>query len=140
MNIKYMIIMLSALFIISTIQGLAINNVETTNLEISDVKGEFGGVTAIITNTGDVTAEKFAISIFVEGGFLDNIDISQICSGCGDCGTTIPVGESKAESTTEAGFIFGIGPVDILVTASAENAEIVSMSTTGFVLGPFVII
>jgi hypothetical protein len=135
-----MIIMLSTLSIVFTIQGLAINNVETTILEISDVKGDFGGVTAIITNTGDITAEKFAISIFVEGGFLGNIDISQICSGCGDCGTTIPVGESKAESTIESGFIFGIGPVDILVTASAENAEIVSMSTTGFVFGPFVII
>ena len=141
MNVKHMIIIVLTLVVVSsTMQVMATKNIETTTLDISDIKGGIGGVTAVITNTGDITVENFAISLFVEGGILGNIDISKICSGCGDCGTTIPVGESKAESTTESGFIFGFGPVDILVTASADNADLISEVTTGFVIGPLVII
>ena len=141
MNSKTIAITLVSLsLLIISMNVSAINQTETTSLEITEINGGFGGVTAIITNTGDSIAENFAISLFVEGGILGNIDISQICSGCGDCGTTIPVGESKAESTSEAGFIMGFGPIDIMVTASADNADLVSAATTGFVIGPIILI
>jgi hypothetical protein len=141
MKIKTIFFMLVSFCIIGmtvSVSGLIPN--ESTNLQITEINGGIGGVTAVISNTGDVTAENFAISLFVEGGILGNIDISQVCSGCGDCGTTIPVGESKTESTREAGFIMGFGPIDIMVTASADNADLVSASTNGFVIGPIIIL
>ena len=141
MNSKtILIILISLCFLLISINVTASNQEEMTSLQINEINGGFGGVTAHIVNTGEVTAENFAISIFVEGGFGGKIDISQICSGCGDCGTTIPVGETKAESTREAGFIIGFGPIDIMVTASAENADLVSAATTGFVIGPIILI
>ena len=63
-----------------------------------------------------------------------------MCTGCGGCGTTILPGKTKIESTRESGIIFGLGKIDIIVTAEAENADLVTEEITGFVLGPFVLI
>jgi len=130
---------LIAIVLASAIQVLGSQNNETT-LEITDIRGGLGGVTADIMNTGSVTAESFVIIISVEGGLLNNIDILQECGGCSGCSTTIPAGEIKSESTQESGMIIGFGPITIVVTAEAVNADLVTKEVNGFVLGPFVII
>jgi hypothetical protein len=56
------------------------------------------------------------------------------------CGTTLEPGMTKTESTREAGLLFGFGNIEIMVTASASNADEVSMTLSGFIFGPFVII
>ena len=132
--------LLIAILLASTIQVAGSQNTDTTTLEITDIRGGIFGVTADIKNTGDVEAENFTITLSVKGGLLNKINISQVCSGCGNCGTTILPGKTKSESTKESGIIFGFGKINIIVTAQAENADLVTEEATGFVLGPFILI
>ena len=131
---------LIAVVLASAIQVVGNQNNDTTTLEIADIRGGICKVTADIKNTGSVDAESFKITLSVKGGLFNNIDIYQECSGCGNCGLTIPAGEIKTESTRESGLIIGFGQVAIIVTAEAANADLVTEEATGFVLGPFVLI
>ena len=131
---------LIAIVLASAIQVVGSQNNDTTTLEITDIRGGIGGVTADIKNTGGVDAESFHITLSVKGGLLNNIDIFQECDGCGTCGTTIPPGEIKSESTQKSGMIIGFGRIAIVVTAEAANADLVTAEATGFVLGPFVLV
>jgi hypothetical protein len=142
MYIKKAIIIniLIAILLTSSIHILGSNNNVTTTLEITDVRGGIGGVTADIKNIGTVTADNFFITISVTGGIFNKINILKECGGCGGCGTTIVVGDIKSESTLESDFIIGFGKIDIIVTAEADNADLVSIETNGFVLGPLVLI
>lgn len=110
-----------------------------TTLDIIEVTGGFGKVTVIVKNIGDSTAENITIIIAARGGILNKINIEQICSGCDMCGTTIEPGATRSESTSEAGFILGFGPITITTSAEAANTAKVEKTFTGFVLGPFVI-
>lgn len=129
-----------AVLLASAIQAIGNQNNDNTTLEVSDIRGGIFGVTADIKNTGDVAAENFSITLSVKGGLLNNIDIFHECSGCGSCGKTIPVGGIKSESTRESDIILGLGQISIVVTAEAENADLVTEEATGFVIGPFVFI
>ena len=142
MNIKKLLIstILIAIVMATSIQVAGSQNTDTTTLEITDIRGSIFKVTADIKNTGEVDAENFTITLSVKGGLLNNIDIFQECSGCSHCGTTIPPGQIKSESTRESGIIIGFGKIDIIVTAEAENADLVTKEATGFVLGPFILI
>lgn len=142
MKIKKILLLnfILAILLGSVVQVVGSQNIDTTTLEISDIRGGFGGVTADIKNTGSSIAENFFITISVEGGLLNSIDILKECGGCGDCGTTISPGEIKSEGTLELGIIMGFGPISIVVTAESDNADLVSMETNGFVIGPLVIV
>ena len=111
-----------------------------TELEINEVVGNMGAVAVAVTNVGDTVAEDITIAISVEGGILAKIDTYHECSGCSQCGTTLDPGAIKTESTQEEGFIFGFGQVEIIVTASASNADEVISTSNGLVIGPFIII
>jgi hypothetical protein len=131
---------LIAILLTSSIHVVGSNNNDTTTLEITDVRGGIGGVTADIKNIGIVTADNFFITISVTGGILNKINILKECGGCGGCGTTIVAGDIKSESTLESDFIIGFGKIDIIVTAEADNADLVTIETNGFFLGPLVLI
>ena len=139
-KIKWITPILITFLLVSTIQVVGSQNNDTTTLEIADISGVIGGVTTDIKNTGSATAENFFITISVKGGLLNRIDIIQECGGCGSCGTTITAGEIKSESTLESGSIMGFGPITVVVTAEADNADLVTKEVNGFVLGPFVLI
>lgn len=111
-----------------------------TTLEITAVKGGFGTVSVTVKNTGTVTAENITMTISVKGGILGRINITKICSGCGNCSNSILPNATKTESTAEAGRILGFGPVTILATAEASNAARVNATYSGFVLGFLVIV
>ncbi len=111
-----------------------------TIFAITEVKGGLGKVSVTIKNIGDTTAENITIIISVKGGIFNKIDIEKICSGCDTCGTTIEPNGIKTESTSEAGFIIGLGPITITASAEAANTAKVEKIYTGFVLGPFVIV
>jgi hypothetical protein len=140
---KYKLIGLSVftLFIFLTLSPIIVSE-ETANteLEISDIRGGLAGVTADIKNIGEVPAEHFLITISVQGGILNRIDVFKECGGCGDCSTIIQPGEIKSETTLEGEVIIGFGSIDVTVTASAENADLVSQEITGFIIGPFIIL
>jgi hypothetical protein len=110
-----------------------------TELEIISVSGGFAQVTVEVKNIGNETTDGLQLAIEVKGGILDRIDLLHLCGGCSSCVPLEP-DAIKTESTMEAGLIFGVGPISILTSASAVNAPEVTLDSTGFVIGPFVII
>jgi hypothetical protein len=92
-------------------------------LEVESITGGFG-VTSVIKNTGTADAEGIEATIA--------IDASLMIIG-GETTTTIDV---AAGGTAEisSGFVLGLGPADITVTAGGASG-----SASGTVLGPFVI-
>ena len=113
---------------------------DQTNLEITAVKGGVGKVSVTVKNIGTETAEEITMIISVKGGILGRVNLTKICSGCGNCTNSILPNATKTESTAEAGKIIGFGPVVISASAEASNAAKVEKTYNGFVLGLFVIV
>jgi hypothetical protein len=111
-----------------------------TTLDITSAKGGFGKVSITVKNIGNETAENITLMISVKGGILNRINVTKICSGCGNCSNSIEPNATKTVSTAEAGRIMGFGPVRITASAQAINAEKVEKTYNGFVLGFFVIV
>jgi len=133
--------LIAGLILLMTFGPICIGEETTeTELEIDGIVGHIGAVVVAVTNVGDTVAEDITITISVEGGILGQIDIYHECSGCSQCGTTLDPGAIKTESTLEEGFIIGFGQAEITVTASASNADEVTRTLNGLVLGPFIII
>jgi hypothetical protein len=104
------------------------------------VKGGFSKVSITVKNIGNFTAENITMSISVQGGILGRINITKICVGCGNCSNSIEPNATKTENTAEAGRIAGFGPVTIMASVEASNAERVNKTFNGFVLGFLVIV
>ena len=103
-------------------------------LEIGEIKGGLGKVSTTIKNVGDADATDVNWSISVTGGILGRIDILTE-----DAIASLAVGEEVSVSTD--GFIFGLGSIDIVVSASCAEAVPISVekTATGFVLLFFVL-
>ena len=133
--------LIASLMLLMTFGPICIGEETTeTELEIDGVEGHIGAVVVAVTNVGDTVAEDISITISVEGGILGKIDIYYECSGCSQCGTTLDPDAIKTESTLEEGYIIRFGQVEIIVTASASNADEVTRTLNGLVIGPFIII
>ena len=138
--IKLSVFCIAIIFIILLVPSSISEIMVDTELEVNDIRGLLGGVETDVKNIGDSVAEEISISIYVSGGIFNNIDIQHDCGGCSQCGTTLASGGIKTENSLEAGFIIGLGMVEITVTASASNANEVSRTVNGIVIGPFIII
>ena len=138
--IKLSVFCIAIIFIILLVPSSISESMVDTELEVNDIRGLLGGVETDVKNIGDSVAEEISISIYVSGGIFNNIDIQHDCGGCSQCGTTLASGGIKTENSLEAGFIIGLGMVEITVTASASNANEVSRTVNGIVIGPFIII
>jgi hypothetical protein len=104
---------------------------DSTELSIGDIQGPIG-ITAKISNIGGInTAKNVSWSLEVNGGLFRKVTVLQTGKV-----TEIDVG-SFTEIDTD--IFFGFGNIDIRLTAEAENAVEVIETTTGFLLGPFVI-
>lgn len=97
-------------------------------LEITEVKGGLGKVSATIENIGEVEATDIGWSITVQGGILGFINVTTE-------GTipSIDVGASEVVQTDK--FIFGLGWVNI--TIEVDYAD--KWTGTALVVGPFVL-
>jgi hypothetical protein len=106
--------------------------VEGTNAELSiiNVKGPIG-VNAGIENIGEDTANNVEYTIDVTGGLLGLVNVSASGSIA-----TIAVG---AEEAISSGILIGFGSIDIVITASADNAVEKTATKSGFLLGILVI-
>jgi hypothetical protein len=106
--------------------------IEGTNAELSiiNVKGPIG-VNAGIKNAGEIAAENVEYSMTITGGLLGRVNVS-----VEDSIATIAVG---AEEAISSGIFVGFGKIDIVITASADNAVEVTATKSGFLLGFLVI-
>jgi len=100
-----------------------------SELEITSITG-FIGVKATIKNVGEVDATDVEWKITVRGGILDRIDVNTE----GDASEL-----AVDDSIIVRQIAFGLGNIDIRVTAEASNAEKVTKKATAFVIGIFVL-
>ena len=97
------------------------------DLEISNIKGGFGKVTADITNNDDSVIDDINCMITINGGILNQINVeSEITINSLDSGETMTIRTD--------GFIFGLGSVEIKVIAECDEVGEISKVETGFVL------
>ncbi|UCF13533.1 MAG: hypothetical protein JSW06_04550 [Thermoplasmatales archaeon] len=97
-------------------------------VQIGDINGGILGVKTVIRNIGGGDATDVEWSINVEGGILGLIDVSTE--------ETIEILVINGEETVKTkGIIFGLGLVDITVTADTATKMV-----QGLILGPFIII
>ena len=103
-------------------------------IEIGEITGGIGKVSAVISNVGEADATDVDWSISVTGGLLGRIDIET-----NGTITSLAIGEEVTVSTE--GFILGLGTIDIVVTASCAEAipTSVEKTATGKVLIFFVL-
>lgn len=101
-------------------------------IEIGEITGGLLNVAAIVTNTGNVSAANVEIKMSVKGGILGLINVS--------ANKTIENLNESASESISASPIIGMGPIEINVTASADEVEEVSETKNGFVFFVFVII
>jgi hypothetical protein len=104
-------------------QGLA-------ELSIGNIKGPIG-IKADVQNTGAVDATNVEWSIAVTGGLLKMVN----ASATGTAATLTAGGSTPAS----VGMFFGFGKINIVITATAQNAIAVSASKSAFLLGPLVV-
>lgn len=98
-------------------------------LEIGTITGGFG-VKASVNNTGagDATNVKWTIAL----------DGKLIFLGKSSTGTIASLA-AAAHEPIKAGFIFGIGKTNIVVSATCDEGKTAQKSATALVLGPFVL-
>ena len=103
-------------------------------LEIGEITGGIGKVSAVIKNVGEADATDVDWNISVTGGLIGRINIDT-----GDTIASLAIGEET--TVTTEGFIFGLGNLDIDVVASCAEAvpNSVEKTATGKVLIFFVL-
>jgi len=99
-------------------------------LDIVKIKGGIGKVSATIKNIGLLDAVDVTCNISVNGGIFGFIDVFT-----DETYETLLVDEEK---TMEASGIFGLGKIDVIVTASYPSANTTTEKLQGFTLGPIV--
>jgi len=103
--------------------GGIIEGAPNAALTIGNIKGPIG-VSADIKNTqADVAAQNVAWTMTVSGKSINKTADDTFASIAGG-----------ASETVKSGMIFGFGKVIITITATADNADTVSVSKTAFVL------
>jgi rhodanese-related sulfurtransferase len=108
-----------------------------TTFEIINLQGKLGYVTVDIKNNGTFTAKNISAEIKVVGGFFSMIDMTSTCIGC-----PIPLepDATTTESTRKDGLIFGFGPIEITVSAWANNVDKITIQQEAFILGLLIIL
>ncbi len=105
---------------------------EAPFFDIINVKGGLGSVSATIKNIGMLEAYDVNCNISVTGGLFGFIDkFSE------ETYDTLSVDE-EVMVTVEG--IFGLGKIDVIISASSSSANTTTESLQGFALGPFVIV
>lgn len=109
--------------------GAIVEGEGNAQLTIGNVVGP-KGISADIKNVGVSPAHNLVWSITATGGLLKHVN--KTASGTS---TELAVNVTQTGST---GMFLGLGKIYIAITASADNAEKVTVTKTAFLLGPFV--
>jgi hypothetical protein len=99
----------------------------TPKLVIESVKGRWNKITAVITNTGTADAESVSWNISVTGGILKRINVRTT-------GTVNTLTQGSSTTITSGRIPFGLGRLQITVTAKATLGDMVIKSAKGFKL------
>lgn len=99
-------------------------------LTIGTIQGPIG-IESEIINSGQVPAKTIDWTIHVTGGIFKKVDKT-----ANDIITELAV---DASETINLGMFFGLGKIQITITAVAENAEEVTVTKTATILGPIII-
>ncbi|HER45548.1 MAG TPA: hypothetical protein ENO12_01885 [Thermoplasmatales archaeon] len=99
-------------------------------LSILNIQGPVG-VNAEVKNIGSVPAMNMDWSIVVTGGILKKVNKTAT-------GTVANIAVDATEAIS-LGMFFGLGKIQITITAQAENAVAVSVTKSAVILGPIVI-
>lgn len=94
-----------------------------TELEIIVPSGPIG-VTTGVKNVGENPAINVTYALKITGGLLERVNVSEP-------GTVAELAVG-AEEDISSGIFFGFGTIDIVVTASADNADEVTVTKSGF--------
>ncbi|KYK21850.1 hypothetical protein AYK24_08655 [Thermoplasmatales archaeon SG8-52-4] len=101
-------------------------------LDIIKIKGGIGKVSAVIKNIGLIEALDVNCNISVKGGIFKLINDFKK--------ETFDTIDVQGEKTISSGNIFGLGLIDITVSANALSVNTTTKKAQGFVFGPFVFI
>lgn len=101
-----------------------------TELSITDLTGPIG-VSTGVKNIGENPATNVEYELTVTGGILGRVNVS-----VNDSVAELAI---DAEEPISSGMFFGLGAIDITVTAVADNADEVEKTASAFLLGLFVI-
>lgn len=103
-------------------------------IDIDKISGGLFRVSAVIKNIGDIDVSNIDWMIQVKGGIFDGINV--LTEGTID--KTIPVG---GEEKISSNLIFGLGKVEIRITASSPISNIATKELFNkWVFGPFIIV
>ena len=107
-----------------------------TELEFGEIMGggklfTGGLVTAKLKNIGDVSTSDVNWSIYVKGGIFGWINVTSK-------GTIDSLDVDSVETIQTTDKIFGLGSIDINITASAPNAPTITKLMKATVLGFFI--
>jgi len=105
---------------------------EAPYLEIEKITGGVLKVKTVLVNTGLLAAQNVSCNITVKGGMLGMIRVSTENS--------VDILGVQEEKTIASRTIFGVGKINISVTASAPSSNIVTSTAHGLVIGPLVIV
>ncbi|MCJ7572511.1 MAG: Ig-like domain-containing protein [Candidatus Thermoplasmatota archaeon] len=108
-------------------------NVTKTELLIEDVNGAYNSVYADIHNIGDFDANNVNITILIQGGLFNRINVE-------DSGTTPVIQSDELYTFHTDKNIFGFGLVDIIISAEANNADMVTKELKGLALGSYIFV
>ena len=103
------------------------------SLQVKSIRGGIG-ITGVIKNDGEATIFHIDWHILVEGGVLGLIDVDTYGTK-----TELDVAEEVPVKTGSLG-LFHFGGIKITVTVVADHVDMVTKETTGFVVGPFVLV
>jgi hypothetical protein len=108
-------------------------DVNSPFISIEKIRGGFGRIIAKIRNIGTLVASNVNCTISVKGGTLGLINKNSV--------QTIDTIElDMVEKIKTSGIIFGLGNIEINVTASEPTANTAIKTANGFVFGPFIFV
>ncbi len=107
-------------------------DVNSPFISIEKIRGGFGRVIAKIKNIGTLTASNVNWKISVKGGTLGLINVLTEQ-------TIDTMAVDVEERIKTSGIIFGIGNIEVNVTAMIPEANTATKTVNGFVFGPFVL-
>ena len=110
--------------------GAIVEGAGLAELAIGNIKGPVG-IKADVQNIGANDATNIQWTIHVTGGILKKVN----ATGTG----TAPSLLAGASTLASVGMFIGFGKISIVITAKAQNANEVSATKSGFLLGPLVV-
>jgi rhodanese-related sulfurtransferase len=106
-----------------------------TTFQIIKFQTGLGSLSFDIKNNGTFTAKNISAEIHIAGGFFSAIDFT---SSCLNCPQPLAPNATTTESTRKDGFIIGFGPIEITVSAWANNVDKITIRQEAFILGVFI--